>query len=254
MFALASTGATDWATLEFSVPTTAATCGSEASLLAARWPRWRVGGVVLGGEDDLIAGYGALLVGLADGQVDRVLDAEPEPERFPVSGAITPTLTVFFSSAASPPPLSRLQPATTRSSAPSTVTDEGLCPSRPCSSSCREPRWFWRRRRPGLPLETHDDPRPQPPLRGTSTQASGQVATGKTVPQPAHGNTTPAGLSRGTPLPERLTCRRVRSPDDGTVCVLAPSRSGGDGLGLGRAGTGSPSVAKVFCDPLVRAG
>jgi hypothetical protein len=47
----------------------------------------------------------------------------PSSERFPVSGAMTPILTVFFSSWALPPPLSRLQPATTRSSAPSTVTD-----------------------------------------------------------------------------------------------------------------------------------
>jgi hypothetical protein len=38
MFALASTGATDWATLELRVPTTPATCGSEASLLAALAP------------------------------------------------------------------------------------------------------------------------------------------------------------------------------------------------------------------------
>jgi hypothetical protein len=38
MFALDSTGATDWATLEFRVPTTAATWGSEASLLAALAP------------------------------------------------------------------------------------------------------------------------------------------------------------------------------------------------------------------------
>jgi hypothetical protein len=38
MLALASTGATDWATLELSVPITPATSASEASLLAAFAP------------------------------------------------------------------------------------------------------------------------------------------------------------------------------------------------------------------------
>src|SRR4029450_12287212 len=36
------------------------------------------------------------------------------------------------------------------------------------SSSCREPRWFWRRRRPGLPLETLDRLAIPATVRGTS--------------------------------------------------------------------------------------
>ena len=74
----ASTGCTLCATLEFSVPTTPTTSLSDDELGRGVLADVGLRLVVLGRELEGPARDGLGLVGLLDGQVDRVLDAEPE--------------------------------------------------------------------------------------------------------------------------------------------------------------------------------
>src|SRR5262245_46686001 len=108
IFAAASTGWTDWDTLEFSVPTTPITSLSAASEVAAFLPTSGLASSSLAETSSFQPGTAPLSLACLTASSTECWMPRPSAERLPDSGAMTPILATLLLPPP-PPPLSSLR-------------------------------------------------------------------------------------------------------------------------------------------------